>query len=188
MSDDAADPTLTEDFGAGGAAPLHGFTLTVIDADAPAGAPRSFAISAERCSIGSASNNDVVIEDATLSRYHCEIRVDARGARVRDLGSRNGTFVDGTRVLEAFLKGGSLLRMGRPQLRFDLAADTHRPRLSAATRFGALVGSSVPMRAAFALLERAAASDATVLLEGETGTGKDAPPRSTPPTCRSTMA
>ena len=65
MSDDTATPTLTEDFGAGGAAPLHGFTLTVIDSDvsAPAGAPKSFAISAERCSIGSASNNDVVIED-----------------------------------------------------------------------------------------------------------------------------
>ncbi|MCC6997626.1 MAG: sigma 54-interacting transcriptional regulator [Deltaproteobacteria bacterium] len=176
MSDNTVDATLTEDFGTGGAAPLHGFTLTVVDADAGsgAGAPKSFAISAERCSIGSASNNDVVIEDPTLSRYHCELRVDARGARVRDLGSRNGTFVDGTRVLEAFLKGGSLLRMGRPQLRFDLAADTHRPRLSAATRFGALVGTSVPMRAAFALLERAAGSDATVLLEGETGTGKGA--------------
>lgn len=112
MSDDAADPTLTEDFGAGGAAPLHGFTLTVIDADAPAGAPRSFAISAERCSIGSASNNDVVIEDATLSRYHCEIRVDARGARVRDLGSRNGTFVREQRVETAPLEDHSEFRVG----------------------------------------------------------------------------
>ena len=44
MSDDAADPTLTEDFGAGGAAPLHGFTLTVIDADAPAVGPSAEAV------------------------------------------------------------------------------------------------------------------------------------------------
>jgi len=170
MSTEGENATLTEDFGGTASPTLRGFTLTQMEAE-PA---QVWRFGTERCSIGSAAGNDVVIEDPTLSRCHCELRVDARGVRVRDLGSRNGTFVDGTRVIEGFLRSGSLLRMGRPLLRFDLAEETHKLRLSNESRFGALVGSSVPMRATFALLERAAGSDATVLLEGETGTGKGA--------------
>ena len=89
-----------------------------------------------------------------------------------DLGSLNGTVVDGVVVKEAFLRNGSLIRLGAAKLRFELADGNNRLLVSDRTAFGELHGSSVPARASFALMERAAASDATVLLEGETGTGK----------------
>ncbi|MGZ6143485.1 MAG: sigma 54-interacting transcriptional regulator, partial [Myxococcales bacterium] len=128
--------------------------------------------SGDKCSVGSHPLNDLVLEDPTVSRFHCEIRLSPEGARVRDLGSLNGTLVDGVPVGEAFLRSGSLLRLGNAVLRFDYGTGENPLLLSTRDRFGSLVGGSVAMRAAFALLERASASDATVLLEGETGTGK----------------
>ena len=45
--------------------------------------------------IGSHPLNDFLLDEPTVSRFHCEIRVDATAAASRDLGSRNGTVVDG---------------------------------------------------------------------------------------------
>jgi two-component system, NtrC family, response regulator GlrR len=128
---------------------------------------------ADRCSIGSHPSNDLVIDDPTVSRFHCEIRSEVRGPRVRDLESKNGTIVDGVDVLEGYLRPGSILRLGHTSVRFDPSTQQNRMPLSSLTQFGSLVGTSLPMRTAFSLLERAAPSDATVLLEGETGTGKE---------------
>src|SRR5262249_24984713 len=124
------------------------------------------------CSIGSHALNDLVIEDPTVSRFHCEVRVDDVGAHVVDLHSRNGTFVDGLRVTAAFLRDGPMLVLCAGRLRLELAAAAAAVTLSSSARFGSLVGSSRTMRVAIGLLERVAGSDATVLLEGETGTGK----------------
>ena len=128
----------------------------------------------DRCSIGSHPSCDLVIDEPAVSRFHCEVSIGPDGARVRDLGSRNGTTVDGTPVLEAFLRSGSLIKIGRVGVRFEIAEETIPLPLSEAASFGSLVGKSVAMRTLFALLERVAATDSTVLLEGETGTGKDA--------------
>src|SRR5438105_14710208 len=126
-----------------------------------------------RSSIGQQAANDVVLGDKTVSRFHCEILLDDGAARIRDLESRNGTWVDGTRVAEAWLRDGVELRLGRTVLRVKLGEERVVQPLSEKSELGPLVGGSVPMRAAFALLEKAAPSDATVLLEGETGTGKE---------------
>jgi two-component system response regulator GlrR len=127
----------------------------------------------DRFSIGSHESNDLVIDDPTVSRFHCEVRIDPRGARVRDLDSKNGTVVDGVTVVEAFLRGGSVLRFGHSAVRFQFSVESNRLEVSEHTSFGPLVAVSPAMRTAFALLERAAAPNATVLLEGETGTGKE---------------
>jgi DNA-binding NtrC family response regulator len=172
MVQDEEDPPPTlEVSSADAVVAVRGFQLTVVEGK-PAGTVWRSA--GPRCSIGSHSLNELVVDDATVSRFHCEVTADAQGARVSDLNSRNGTTVDGVRVGEAFLRSGSLVRLGRTGLRFDLLPERQLLRLAERTRWGGLVGGSVPMRAAFALLERAAATDVTVLLEGETGTGKGA--------------
>jgi two-component system, NtrC family, response regulator GlrR len=126
----------------------------------------------DRCSIGSHPSNDLVISDPTVSRFHCEVQVSESGARVRDLDSRNGTILDGVQVIEGFARSGSLIRMGATVVQFQLSAESNPIPLSERTTFGSLVGASVSMLRVFGLLERAASSDSTVLLEGETGTGK----------------
>src|SRR2546423_2945358 len=127
----------------------------------------------DRCSIGSHASNDLVIDDPTVSRFHCEIRIDANGTRVHDLDSRNGTVLDGVPVIDAFVRGSSLIGLGRTMLRFQFGTEKNRLAVSNGSQFGSLVGRSIAMRTTFALLERAAETDATVLLEGETGTGKE---------------
>jgi two-component system, NtrC family, response regulator GlrR len=129
--------------------------------------------SAERCSIGTHESNDLVLTDSAVSRFHCELFIDSQGFRVRDLDSKNGTAVDGLRIVDAYLKNGSQIVLGRTGLRLELGHAISAVPLSEHTRFGGLVGCSPAMRALFAMLERAAGSDASVLLEGETGTGKE---------------
>ncbi|GEL68454.1 MULTISPECIES: sigma 54-interacting transcriptional regulator [Myxococcus] len=160
-------PTGTGRPGTSGA--VRRFRFTVLEGPQPGQSKDS---NADTFSIGSHGLNDFVIEEPTVSRFHCEVKVDHDGARLRDLDSRNGTVLDGVHVRDAYLRGGSILRLGRVSVRFDFSPETNRLLISDRTTFGELVGSSPVTRASFALMERAAASDATVLLEGETGTGK----------------
>jgi transcriptional regulator with GAF, ATPase, and Fis domain len=126
-----------------------------------------------RSSIGQLPTNDVVLADRSVSRFHCEILLEEGQARVRDLESRNGTWLGGTRVVEAFLGDGAELRLGRTSLRVSLGEERLPQDLSPRTEMGPLVGRSAAMRAAFTLLEKAAPTGTTVLIEGETGTGKE---------------
>jgi len=147
---------------------VAGFRLTVVDG----GVAKSCDATSARCAIGSQEGNDLQLDDRAVSRFHCEIVMDGARAKIRDLGSRNGTVVDGVGVVEAYLRAGSLIRVGGITLRFDLLENVTRIPVSSTTDFHGLVGKSVAMRSAMALVERAAATDTTVLIEGETGTGK----------------
>ena len=131
-------------------------------------------LAAERVVVGADAKADVAIEDSALSKFHCEIVIREGVAVVRDLGSRNGMRIDRIPVIEAPLADGALLQVGRSELRFDLGTRDVAIPLSDRERFGRLCGRSIPMRAAFAHLETAAAAGtSTVLLQGESGTGKD---------------
>jgi DNA-binding NtrC family response regulator len=123
--------------------------------------------------LGSARECDFVIADPTVSRHHVTLAFDDRGIRVTDAQSRNGTWVDGLRVLDAFARADSVIKLGGTTLRLRLTEDVVDVPLSPAGRFGGLLGHSIAMRRTFSLLERIAASDATLLIEAETGTGKD---------------
>ena len=132
----------------------------------------------DRCVIGSHESCDFPVRGRGVSRFHCELISDAHNVRIRDLDSRNGTVVDGLRIKDAFLKRGSVIELGRAVLRFQFLSRATQLALSERTSFGLLVGHSSAMRRMFAMLERAAASSSTILLEGETGTGKTATARS----------
>ncbi|MBE2249816.1 MAG: sigma 54-interacting transcriptional regulator [Myxococcus sp.] len=125
-----------------------------------------------RCQVGSHAGAELQLTDPTVSRFHCELVVEGQRALAKDLGSTNGTFIDGVRVKEGYLKHGSVLGVGNSRLRFDLDEQVNALPVSERPSFGTLRGQSASMRQAFMLLEKAGRSDATVLLEGETGTGK----------------
>jgi transcriptional regulator with GAF, ATPase, and Fis domain len=123
--------------------------------------------------VGSGRDCELRIEDPTVSRHHISLRVEGPGVRVIDAGSRNGTTVDGLRVLDAYARPDSTIAIGKTGLRLRLLGDTVELPLSSRERFGGLWGTSAGMRRLFAILERVAATDATVLVEAETGTGKE---------------
>ncbi len=148
---------------------VRGFQLEVIDGpDAGLiGRPtrRGFVV-------GTHPPSDLVLRDPEVSRQH--LRIDAeREWILRDLGSTNGTRVGGVRVREAILDDGALLECGASRLRFSFTEAPMRIELAPEDGFEGLVGRSVAMRELFALLARVAPTDAPVLIEGETGTGKE---------------
>jgi len=122
--------------------------------------------------IGSAQGNQLVLSDPTVSRHHCAIRVTPRGFQLHDLGSTNGTWLAGHLVETAYLKPGSQFRVGQVTVRFDRLDDVIREELSSEDRLGDALGASPAMRHVFATVAKIAPADSTVLLEGETGTGK----------------
>ena len=122
--------------------------------------------------IGTAEANQLVLTDSTVSRHHCVIAADAGAFELRDLGSTNGTFLAGFRVKLAMLKPGAVIALGKTMIRFEALGETISEPLSDQDRYGRVLGKSAGMRRLFALLPRVGASDSTVLIEGETGTGK----------------
>jgi transcriptional regulator with PAS, ATPase and Fis domain len=128
--------------------------------------------------IGTIEGCDLRLTDETVSRVHCEISSETNGIAVRDAGSTNGTFVDGTQLIDAVVRPGTLLVLGRTTVRVSVPDEIAFVRVSDEERFGELVGASVAMRRVYATLERVAPTEATILLQGETGAGKDAAARS----------
>jgi transcriptional regulator with GAF, ATPase, and Fis domain len=134
---------------------------------------REYVISGDVIRIGKVEGNDVVLNEETVSRVHCEILRDAKGHLLRDLNSTNGTFLDGAEIREAYIRAGSVITVGTVQLKFQPYEERIEILPSDKDSLGDLVGSSLRMREIFGLIERIAPTEATVLIEGETGTGKD---------------
>jgi transcriptional regulator with GAF, ATPase, and Fis domain len=132
-----------------------------------------FVIASDVIRIGKAPENDLVLADETVSRVHFEIVRDAKGYLVRDLRSTNGTFLDGAEIKEAYLRAGSVIAVGATELKFTPFEERIEILPSEKEALGEMVGKSPAMREIFGLIERIAPTDATVLVEGETGTGKD---------------
>ena len=123
--------------------------------------------------IGTEKTCDVVVKDAFVSRRHCSVAPVANGFQITDLGSRNGTVIDGVAVGKVVAPPGVALRIGKTLVQLMPADEVVDIPPSKNDSFGGLYGGSVAMRHVFAILERAAKSNAPVLFLGESGTGKE---------------
>ena len=140
----------------------------------PAGGEKSVVLGVPHVRLGAGSSNDVVLDDPHASRFHAELRKTDEGWLLRDLGSLNGTRVGDVAVKEGLLHSGATITVGETRIKF-LADDGRAEEIAVSPRhaFGDVVGRSVRMREVFGVLERIAATDLTVLIGGETGSGKD---------------
>jgi two-component system response regulator GlrR len=126
----------------------------------------------EKVLVGKGPAASLQLTDESISRLHLEVEPRADGVRVRDVGSTNGTFLSGARIHQLTVHEEAHLTLGTTVLRVAvLAPGGVAPTAKGA--FGKVIGRGPAMQALFARLERAAVTDSTVLLLGETGTGKE---------------
>jgi DNA-binding NtrC family response regulator len=124
--------------------------------------------------VGSSPVCALRLDDPAVSRRHLALETTDDGWHLRDLGSTNGTRVDGVRIVEAVLHGGERIAIGRTTIRVERDVAAEPVALPSETHFGPVVGRSARMRRLYPLLARLAASTIPVVIEGETGTGKEA--------------
>jgi transcriptional regulator with GAF, ATPase, and Fis domain len=123
--------------------------------------------------IGTAPENDIVLSDDTVSRRHAELEPTPMGMRVRDAQSTNGILLGGVRIRDAFVPGDFQIALGETWLSVTWLKETVGRMQISTDRFGDVLGRSARMREMFADLDRIASAEVTLLVEGETGTGKD---------------
>ena len=158
----------------------HGLSIPSIELVVIDGPSRGTRVRIENglARVGSAAGSDLSLSDFTVSRVHCEVRVLPGGVVIRDCGSTNGTFVEGVNLREGEVQPGAAVRVGRSVFRIDSVDGNSVVPISDHDAFGELIGASLEMRQVYAILERIASTNATLLIAGETGTGKDVAARS----------
>ncbi len=141
------------------------------------GAPpnaESFLLREGACIVGSSPKADLVVQQPTVSRQHCKLELTQDGVLVSDMGSRNGTWFLGQRVERMTLAPGATIVLGsvNVHLHADVEGLGHEPALDVESYAG-LIGRSVTMRRLFAVIERLREVLVPVLVEGESGVGKE---------------
>ncbi|MFN0247802.1 MAG: sigma 54-interacting transcriptional regulator [Kofleriaceae bacterium] len=127
----------------------------------------------EEIRIGSMDDNDIVLNDDTVSRYHCKIIQDDTGYILVDNRSTNGTFINKVRIREGFLKPGCIVAVGQSQVKFNAREEEVQIVPSRSDRCAGLIGGNSRMREIYSIIEKIAPTATTVVIDGETGTGKE---------------
>jgi transcriptional regulator with PAS, ATPase and Fis domain len=146
--------------------PLRGGRIEVV------GETASLSVDMERLHIGRSQQCALFLDDPSVSKVHAEVQATPRGVRLVDLNSRNGTFIGETSIVEAYLTGTCEFRCGAKRLRF-VPEPVHEVQVQAPERFGGLVGATPEMIELFATLHKYAREPLPMLIQGETGTGKE---------------
>ena len=137
------------------------------------GTQRAVVHDGDVCKIGSHASNDVVLRDPMVSRFHCRLVREDGIWTLRDSGSMNGTTLNGVRLRDGDVGTEGVLTIGDSIVRVRAGVPQKEDFVPMLPSFGALVGTSLPMRRMFALLDKIAQSEINVLIEGESGTGKE---------------
>jgi len=122
--------------------------------------------------VGTLGVCEMRLTDPTVSRVHVTLCVEGGAVLVTHSGL-NDTTLDGVVIHKAYARPDSILRIGQTVLCLHAPRPAEAEDLHPASAFEELVGGSVAMRRAYARLDRLARVDFSVLIEGETGTGKD---------------
>ena len=147
------------------------FVLAVVEGP-DAGLVVTLDSSSPRALLGQSPVCTIRLGDQEISRRHAAVSVIGESLQLLDLGSTNGTSVNGVLVKEATLLGGEAIRIGGTVL--SVRRDNPRyVELVQSTSFGRAQGESTAMKKLYPVLAKLADSDAPVLLEGEPGTGKE---------------
>jgi DNA-binding NtrC family response regulator len=136
-------------------------------------AGREMVLQKAQAAVGTLAGNDLVLTDPTVSRRHAVVEERSDGYLLRDLDSTNGTFLDNVRVREGYISPGSVIRLGETEISFTSLEERVENLKSSSDRFGGLIGGAASMQEVFGVLERVAPTDMTVLIQGETGAGKE---------------
>ncbi len=126
-----------------------------------------------RVRVGTDRECDLRLTDPEVSRFHFEVRSEGDHYEVVDLDSTNGTIVDGVRVLHARLEPQAVIQVGGSRVVFEPKKRWETLAASSRSSLHGLVGSSASMRQLFGVLERVAPTELSVLIHGETGSGKE---------------
>ncbi|MGE0788215.1 MAG: sigma 54-interacting transcriptional regulator [Sandaracinaceae bacterium] len=137
------------------------------------GEPKELTFERDVVSVGAMDDNDLVLEDETVSRNHCKIFREGDQYMIADLGSTNGTFVNRVRIREAWLHENCTVTCGKTDIKFQPVDEKLRIVPSDQERYGDMIGKDRKMREIYAILDKIAPTDTTVVIEGETGTGKE---------------
>ncbi len=127
----------------------------------------------QRVLAGGSASCQIHVSDPSVSRRHAALEIQERRLRLADLGSSNGTYVNGISIVEVFLDGGEFVRMGQTTFHVQMQETDSTSAIPEQSSFGRVVGASEEMRRLYPLAARLAQLDVTVLIEGETGCGKE---------------
>lgn len=147
--------------------------VTLVDCPEAEQKGRFWVFAQDEVRIGSSPDADVPIHDGAVSREHLAIRLGPHGFSLSDCGSTNGSFVGDLRIERVSFSGDTIVSLGKSTVRIEALTETVEQEISPRASFGRMLGISAAMRETFALLEKVSPSDLTVLIEGETGTGKE---------------
>jgi DNA-binding NtrC family response regulator len=139
---------------------------------------KKIALNKNLIKVGKRESNDFVVIDKTVSRNHFEIEYQSDSFLLKDLGSTNGTYLNGSKVKEAYLLPGDIIKVGNTTIEFVAFDEKVKIEPSLENEYGLMVGRSRKMRQIFSILQKISPTNATVIVEGETGTGKDLVARS----------
>ena len=116
---------------------------------------------------------DFVLSDPTVSRNHAEVRMRGGNYVLVDLNSTNGTFISDERVSQHQLTDGQTFRLGRTELILEVRTEKVAIRTTQRTQYDNIIGQSQALREIFSILDRVSPSELSVVIEGETGSGKE---------------